>query len=71
MINTDVTHKRDYYTCKRLRLLNYLTSKGFVPFATIPEPTNIKFNWWLFENTPELQQSVTEYFNQMKENQLH
>ena len=55
-------HKRDYYTCKRLRLLTFLKDKGFTPIATIPEPTNIKFNWWLFDNTPELQSCLNEYF---------
>jgi hypothetical protein len=55
-------HKRDYYTCKRLRLLTFLKDRGFTPFATIPEPTNIKFNWWLFDNTPELQSCLNEYF---------
>jgi hypothetical protein len=55
-----------YYTCKRLRMLEYLKKRGFEPRATIPDPTNIKYNWWLFDNTPEFERCVYEYFEQMK-----
>lgn len=59
-------HKRDYYACKRLRLLQYLKERGFMPYATIPEPTNVKYSWWLFENTPELEACVEQYFAQLQ-----
>lgn len=65
----DTEHKRDYYTCKRLRLLQYLKESGFTPYATIPDPTNVRFSWWLFENTPELQKCVDQYFKELKEKQ--
>lgn len=59
-------HKSDYYTCKRLRMLQYLMEHGFEPYATIPEPTNVKYSWWLFHNTPELEKCVEEYFINLK-----
>lgn len=31
--------------------------------ATIPDPTNPKYNWWLFDNTPELEMDIEAYFN--------
>lgn len=64
-------HSRQYYTCKRLRLLHYLKERGFTPFETIPDPTNVKYSWWLFENTAELTTAVEEYFKDLKEKQLH
>ena len=63
-------HKREYYTCKRLRLLKYLMDRGFKPFTTIPEPNNHNMHWWLFKNTPELEKCVDEYFKELKAKQL-
>lgn len=54
--------KREYYTVKRLRLLEYLTDRGFTAEKTIPDPENPKYKWWLFKNTSNLEQAVTEYF---------
>lgn len=70
MNTNEIKHTKEHYTCKRLRMLNYLREKGFTPVATIPEPNNVKYNWWLFENTPELQKCVTEYFEQLKVKQV-
>ena len=58
---------RSVYTCKRLRMLEYLKKRGFTPKATIPDPTNARYNWWLFDNTPEFERSVYEYFEQMNQ----
>lgn len=62
MLN-DNTHTNKYYTCKRMRLLEYLRDKGFEPEKSIPDPGNPKYNWWLFKNTKELSQEVQAYFN--------
>lgn len=61
--NSELMHKAKYYTCKRLRLLAYLKEKGFKPFKTIPDANNTNYNWWLFENTPELERALDHYFN--------
>lgn len=63
---SELKHKAKIYTCKRLRLLDYLVDRGFKPFKTIPDATNTKFNWWLFENTPELEKAIENYFNKTK-----
>ena len=57
----ELKHK-GLYTCKRLRLLEFLKSKGFKPFKTIPDATNPSYNWWLFENSADLERVVEEYF---------
>lgn len=57
---------KDIYTCKRLRLLEHLKKNGFSPFATIPDPTNDRYNWWLFEKSPEFEKCVNAYFEQLK-----
>jgi hypothetical protein len=55
------------YMCKRLRMLEYLKEHGFTPCATIPDPTNVRYNWWLFESTPELDKCVAAYFEQLQQ----
>ena len=54
------------YCCRRLRLLEHLLDKGFEPYATVPEPENYKYKNWLFNNSPELESVITEYFNSKK-----
>ncbi len=52
---------------KRLRLLQYLVNKGFTEYEIIPDPTSHKgYNWFVFQNTPELQAIVDEYFVNLK-----
>lgn len=55
--------ERDYYVCKRLRMLSWLRSKGFMPYETIPDYQNPKYNCWLFKASDELLEAVNEYFN--------
>lgn len=58
-------HKKSYYTVKRLRLLQYLKERGYSERITIPDPTNPKYCWWLFDNSPELEQDIEAYFNNL------
>lgn len=53
---------RQYYYCKRLRLLDYLISKGFRAVGTIPDTNNPRYKVWRFENSPELEQALADYF---------
>ena len=53
------------YFVKRLRLLNYLLTRGFTDYEVIPDPTSHKgYNWFMFKRTPEFDEAVTEYFKQ-------
>lgn len=53
------------YTVKRLRLLQYLVNKGFKEYTIIPDPTSTKkYNWFIFQNSKELEQAVNEYFSE-------
>lgn len=56
----------EYYTVKRLRLLEYLLKNGFEPESTIHDPTNIKYNWWIFKNSCELETCIDTYFENLK-----
>jgi hypothetical protein len=62
---TETRHK-DIYACKRMRLLEYLKEHGFTPIKAISDPTNDRYNWWLFENTPELEACVSAYFEKIQ-----
>lgn len=53
---------RRYYYCKRLRLLDYLMEKGFRAVGTLPDVKNPRYRVWKFENSPELERAVAEYF---------
>ena len=55
-----------YYTCKRMRLLEYLLRNGFEPESTIHDPNNIKFKWGLFRNSNEVEEAIDEYFARFK-----
>lgn len=58
----ELKHKREFYTCKRLKLLKFLLDRGFEPYETIPDPSNWHYNWWQFKNSPELELAIDEYF---------
>lgn len=59
-------HRAEFYTCKRLRLLEFLKKKGFVPIMTLPDVDNPRYNVWRFKNTPELEDAIDEYFANLK-----
>lgn len=64
-IKTERKHKKEYYTCKRMRMLTYLKAKGFLPYETIPDVKNPRLSCWLFHNTPELEKCIEEYFEKI------
>ena len=66
----ELKHKSSFYTCKRLRLLEFLKSKGFKPIKTIPDANNPAFNWWLFDNSAELEKTLEEYFKNKRKKEL-
>lgn len=43
-------------------MLNYLRSKGFVPYDTVVEFDNPRYLNWNFHNSPELENAIYEYF---------
>ena len=51
------------YIVKRLRLLQYLISRGFKDYTIIPDPTSTKkYNWFVFEQSEALEEAVKDYF---------
>ena len=53
------------YFVKRLRLLNFLITRGFRDYEVIPDPTSHKnYNWFVFKRTPEFDAAINEYFAQ-------
>lgn len=54
------------FTCRRLRMLNYLRDRGFIPFKSVPEINNPKYYNWLFYNSPELEQAINEWFEMQR-----
>ena len=58
-------HGREY-CCRRWRMLTYLVERGFMPIKTIPDATRADYKNWIFENSPELEQTIEEYFASLK-----
>jgi uncharacterized protein YdaT len=60
------------YIVKRIRLLNFLISKGFKNYEIIPDPTSTKrYNWFIFEDSEEIRAASNEYYEQRKNNNLN
>ena len=53
-----------YYVCKRMRLLEYLKDRGFLPVRTEPDIHKPKYNVWIYENSPELADAIENYLEQ-------
>lgn len=59
----------EWYTVKRLRLLDYLCNeKHMYPEYQTPDPTNPRYSWYVYKNTPELEKNLDEYFRKLKQN---
>lgn len=57
----------EWYTVKRLRLLNYLCNeKNLYPECQMPDPTNPRYSWYRYRNTPELEAYLDEWFMKYK-----
>lgn len=69
-MNERKTEKSDkIYIVKRIRLLDFLVSKGFKDYKIIPDPTSTKkYNWFIFEDSEEIRAAANEYFEQCKNN---
>lgn len=66
-MTTELKHGQ-YYTCKRLRLLEYLLKRGHKPFKSVPDIYNWNYIHWVFVNTPKLEADVAEYFESKQTN---
>lgn len=42
-----------------LKVMEQLVRLGYVPVATLPNPKNIKYNCWVFEQTEEFQKDLS------------
>ena len=60
-------HKNEWYVVKRLRLLGFLCDeKGLYPHHQTPDPTNPRYSWYYYVNTPELEDYIDEWFSKYK-----
>lgn len=63
--NTEKSNK--IYIVKRIRLLDFLVSKGFRDYKVIPDPTSTKkYNWFIFEDSEEIRAAASEYFDNIQ-----
>ena len=50
------------YVCKKIRLFNFLSNNGFVPYKIDKDRFNKKYLVWLYIDTPELSKAISEYY---------
>lgn len=50
------------YVCTKFRLYNWLSDAGFVPYKTVRDFKNCKYWVWLYDKTPELLDSIDNYY---------
>lgn len=50
------------YVCTRLRLVEHLRNRGYLPIKTIPDKNNPKYNVWIYENNEALEEAIEEFF---------
>ena len=58
----------EYYTVKRLKMLEWMLNRGFEPIKDIPDPNNWRYKHWIFKNSPEFEDAVDAYFENMYAN---
>ena len=57
---------KEYQVITKIRLCKYLLSKGFVFEETRMDYANPKYVVWVFKNSEDLQNAITEYYNEWK-----
>lgn len=55
--------KMKTHVVKRLRLLTYLKSRGYLPYRVQPDINNPAYNVWLYWETPELLNAIEDYYH--------
>ena len=56
--------KQKTYVCKRLKLMNYLSDNNFYPYKAVRDKLNPMYYVWLYTDSDELQEAITEYYSQ-------
>lgn len=52
-----------HYVCRRYRLYEVLSRKGFKPESMRVDMYNPKFNVWIYIETPELREAIEDYYS--------
>ena len=54
------------YTCKRLRMYDWLTMRGWKPIRREVDMRNANYINWVYETSPEFNADVELYFTWLK-----
>lgn len=55
------TETKEFYIIKSIRMMTFLIRKGFDLYKVIDDDKNPHYKVFLFEDTKELRQAMTEY----------
>lgn len=56
-------NKSNFYVCRRMKLKGFLNEKGFREIKVRPDRKNPMFFVWIFKDSTELQDAVSNYYN--------
>lgn len=54
------------YVCRRIRLYDFLSKKGFQPINVVADKYDSNRVVWIYKNTPELEAAIEEYYSEIK-----
>lgn len=57
----------EYFICTKLRMLDYLTEKGFHFERVTTDKQNSRYKNWVYKNSESLESAVEDYFTQCRE----
>lgn len=57
-----MSNPRNVYVCRRIKLYNYLINRGFHVEQVRGDKFDPKRLVWIFANSPQLEQAVTDYY---------
>lgn len=56
------------YVCRKIRMYDFLSKKGFTPFNVVTDKYDPSRVVWIYKNTPELEAAIEEYYSEIKVN---
>lgn len=54
-----------HYVCRRYRLYNFLSDKGFSPESVRTDIYNPKYKVWIYIETVKLRETIEEYYSKI------
>lgn len=54
---------KQHYVCRRIRLYDFLSKKGYIPVQIRTDKDDPKRNVWIYEDSVKLREDIEEYYS--------